>query len=62
MGVDPCLRCGSILMFDEFRDLEHEFRAFQDYKAACSRELRVIACCRSFLQVACEIVDRQGGS
>jgi len=47
---------GSILFFDEFADEMHEFRAFEDFLAACGREYRVIAARRDFHKLAIELL------
>lgn len=41
--LDPFLQIGDVLMFDEFNVVRGEFRAFNAYREACSRSLKVIA-------------------
>src|SRR6266852_2559622 len=40
--LDPILRRGSILIFDEFANPLHEWRAFQDYASAFGRNCKVL--------------------
>jgi O-methyltransferase len=40
--LDPILRRGSILIFDEFANPLHEWRAFQDYASAFGRTCKVL--------------------
>ena len=46
---------GSVLIFDEFSDFTNEFRAFEDYLAACQRNYRVIVTRKDFHKLAIEI-------
>jgi O-methyltransferase len=39
--LDSILPTGTILMFDEFGDVQHEFRAVHDYLASYRRQVRV---------------------
>lgn len=43
---------GTIIIFDEFSDASHEFRALMDYAAAYQRKFRVIAATKRFVQAA----------
>jgi O-methyltransferase len=55
--LDPILRPGSILIFDEFANPLHEWRAFQDYASAFRRSCKVLGAAGDyFTQVAMEIV------
>lgn len=54
--LDPILQRGSILIFDEFANPLHEWRAFHDYTAAFGRTCRVLgAAGEYYTQVAMEI-------
>ncbi len=54
--LDPILRRGSILIFDEFANSLHEWRAFQDYTSAFGRTCKVLgAAGEYYTQVAMEI-------
>ena len=54
MKLDP--PPGSIVIFDQFSDVMHEFRAFENYLAACAREYRVVAARRDFHKLAVELL------
>lgn len=43
---------GTIIIFDEFTSLLHEFRALEDYCAACMRDYDVIAATDDDIQIA----------
>jgi O-methyltransferase len=54
--LDPILQRGSILIFDEFANPLHEWRAFQDYASAFRRTCKVLgAAGEYYTQVAMEI-------
>jgi hypothetical protein len=54
--LDPILQRGSILIFDEFANPLHEWRAFHDYASAFRRTCRVLgAAGEYYTQVAMEI-------
>ena len=54
--LDPILQKGSILIFDEFANPLHEWRAFQDYVSAFGRTCKVLgAAGEYYTQVAMEI-------
>jgi len=54
--LDPILQRGSILIFDEFANPLHEWRAFHDYTAAFGRSCKVLgASGEYYTQVAMEI-------
>jgi len=50
--LDPIAVPGSIIIFDEFYDACHEFRALMDYATAYCRKFKVIAATKEFGQVA----------
>jgi hypothetical protein len=50
--IDPLLGPGSIVIFDEFGDVQHEFRAFEDYCAAYCKSWHVVAATGRFETVA----------
>jgi hypothetical protein len=50
--LHPILSGNTVLIFDEFDNLAHEFRAFRDYCKAFWRECSVIAECDGYRQVA----------
>jgi macrocin-O-methyltransferase TylF-like protien len=55
--LDPILEPGSILIFDEFANPLHEWRAFYDYTAAFSRKCKALGAAGDYYtQVAMEIL------
>ncbi len=54
--LDHLLVSGSIIFFDEFDDVQHEFRAFEDYCAAYRKDFRVLAGIDRFRTAALEVV------
>ena len=50
--LDQLLKPGSIIIFDEFYDLIHEFKAFEEYKSAYRRKWRMVAHTKNFVQAA----------
>ena len=54
--LDPFIAPGTILIFDEFGDVLHEFRAFHDYLAAYRRDYRVVCSHDDFYTAAVRIV------
>tara|TARA_B100000959_G_C14938685_1_gene606837 strand:- start:453 stop:1073 length:621 start_codon:yes stop_codon:yes gene_type:complete len=50
--LDPWLREGDLLLFDEFACVNHEFRALEDYLASYMRGARLIASTPRYNQVA----------
>lgn len=50
--VDLIAAAGTIIIFDEFWDASHEFRALLDYSAAYQRRFKVIAATKRFGQAA----------
>jgi O-methyltransferase len=51
-ALDRVLRPGTIIIFDEFVDLQHEFAAFLDYTQSFYRQWRALAHTRQYVQVA----------
>jgi O-methyltransferase len=47
---------GAIVIFDEFGDVMHEFRALQDYLASYRRKFKVLCAHDNFFTIAVEIV------
>lgn len=56
--LDRALPEGTILIFDEFYDLEHEYAAFADYVKAYCRAWKVIAATKKYSQVAIKLEGR----
>lgn len=54
--LDPVLPQGTILIFDEFGDVLHEFRAVNDYLASYRRRLRVTCSHDNFYTIAAELL------
>jgi O-methyltransferase len=50
--LDPVLPSGTIIIFDEFGSVLHEFRAAQDYLSSYRREFKVICSHDDFFTVA----------
>ena len=46
---------GTIVMFDEFTSLLHEFRALEDYSAAYRRKYEVLCATRDYIQIAVQM-------
>jgi O-methyltransferase len=55
-ALDRVLRPGTIIIFDEFFDLQHEFAAFLDYTQSFYRQWRGLAHTRDYIQVAITLV------
>jgi len=54
--LDPLLPTGTILMFDEFGSVLHEFRAVEDYLSSYRRAFKVICSHDNFFTVAGELL------
>ena len=50
--LDPIMRAGTIVIFDEFYDVLNEFAAFRDYSEAFMRKWRSIAYTDNYIEVA----------
>jgi len=48
---------GTIILFDEFFTVDHEFRAFIDFTRACRRRYKPVASCGPYDQMAIEIIE-----
>jgi len=57
LHLEPHLRRGDLVLFDEFTSLEHELRAWQDALAATGRHARLVAARNNYRQVAFELED-----
>jgi hypothetical protein len=53
--MDPWIVPGTLIIFDEFFDPVHEYRALEDYAAAYMRKYEVVAATRDFVQAAIKI-------
>jgi O-methyltransferase len=54
-SMDPWIVPGTLIIFDEFFDPVHEYRALEDYAAAYMRKYEVVAATRDFVQAAIRI-------
>lgn len=54
--LDAILPKGTILIFDEFGDVQHEFRAVDDYTSSYRREFKVICAHSNFYTMAVELL------
>ena len=50
--LDSIAAGGTVIIFDDFIDARHEFRALMDYAVAYQRKFKVIAATRRFMQAA----------
>lgn len=48
---------GTVIIFDEFYSVNHEFRAFMDFISASRRTYRIVAATTDYVQVAVEILS-----
>lgn len=55
MTLDPFIKPGTILIFDEFL-AEHEFAAFHQWSTSCYRNWRILASRGDYVKLALEIV------
>lgn len=60
--LDSVLPAGTILMFDEFGDVQHKFRAVHDYLASYRRQVRVLCSHNDFLRSQSSFNDRTAWS
>ena len=54
--LDPYIRPGTIIIFDEFGDVLHEFRAFNDYITSHRRAVELVCAHDNFFTAAVRIV------
>ena len=47
---------GTLLVFDEFYDREHEYKALMDWQKICGRKCRVVAETDNFGKICAELV------
>jgi hypothetical protein len=47
---------GTMLIFDEFYDRDHEFKAFMDYQRIARRRIRLVGHVKNFSKVCIEIL------
>jgi O-methyltransferase len=53
--LHPIAKPGTILMFDQFQDSEHEFSAFVDYTTSFHREWVALGATKHYIRVALEL-------
>jgi hypothetical protein len=56
--LDEILKPGTIIIFDEFGNVNDEFRACMDYMASFRRKLKPVAWAEGFYGVAAFIIER----
>jgi O-methyltransferase len=54
--LDRFMTKGTMLIFDEFYDRDHEFKAFMDYQRIARRSIRLVGHCDNFSKVCIEIL------
>ncbi|HEY4282960.1 MAG TPA: TylF/MycF/NovP-related O-methyltransferase [Chthoniobacterales bacterium] len=54
--LQPSLAKGSLLLFDEFYDRDHEFKAFRDFLKIGSRDYRLVCQAENFGKVCIELL------
>jgi len=60
-ALDPFLRPGDIVIFDDFHSLDHEFAAFLDYQRSFYRTLEPLTCVRYCLSAAFRVARAGNG-
>jgi O-methyltransferase len=53
---DRLMTSGTLLVFDEFYDREHEYKALMDWRKICGRKFRVVAETDNFGKICAELV------
>ena len=54
--LQPFLAKGSLLVFDEFYDQDHEFRAFRDFLSISKRDYRIVCQAENFGKICIELL------
>lgn len=54
--LDRLLQPGTLVLFDEFGDVQHEFRAFMDYGASYRRQFKLVCAHDNYFTAAVEVV------
>ena len=54
--VDKIAKSGTLIIFDEFTSLLHEFRALEDYCSAYMRSYKVVAATKDDVQIAIQMI------
>ena len=55
--VHPLIKPGTVLIFDEFGDVQHEFKAFHDYFSSHMRTYKVICGSHRYYTLAIEVTS-----
>jgi O-methyltransferase len=56
ISFNHLLKQGTLLLFDEFYDRDHEFKAFEDYRKVSKRNYRVRCEANHFAQICVELL------
>ena len=54
--LGPFMPKGTLIMFDEFYDREHEFKALMDFQKIYRRDFRIIAQVGSYAKICAELL------
>jgi O-methyltransferase len=54
--LSPFMKPGTLLIFDEFYDRDHEFKAFVDFQRIGRREFQILACVGDYSKVAARLL------
>jgi hypothetical protein len=52
----PFISKGTILIFDEFYDREHEFKALMDWQSICKKDYRIFAQMENYGKICIEML------